>query len=365
MKSFFLVLIFSFSAFSQDWGSVSANKNGTQWVIELKNSQIEVKYSNAGSKQGVSYDRITRFYSKVSNSVLASKLDGRQANSGVGFYQITDATIVTDDDVKKTVRINFGNGQRITHATIYKDSPVLRLDYLTGNHNLDYGINGGNYVVYGADEWQAQNNWSKKYPTLQDNTTYSGSYFRSQWSPPGPLDYNGMMIMGVYDASTGWGVGLTLPSTKVTWIKLILDLGFERWMTTAHAAYLYASEGGASGVISRGKEIANGNLPVSTPLKILVATSTDFGFQSLFPNPFKVSSTIQFNLPLPGVAEIGFYNIYGKKIDRFNYQGVQAGQQQVIWTAKDNLGHPIAPGVYFCSIAWEGHRANRQFNIIK
>jgi len=367
MKSFFLVLVFSFCSFSQDWGSVNINKTSGGWEVILENSKILVKYSNSGSKQGVLYDRITHFLVKGSNTVLATKLDGRQlTNVTTHGYQITNATVEPNTSDKKTVKIDFGNGYRVTHVTIFKDNPVIKLSYFTGGHNLDYGIVGDNYEIFGADAWQAQNNWQKRYPTLEDNTTYSGSYYRSQWGPPGPLDYKGWIIMGVHSSSNGLGVGLILPSSKIYWIKLIASQGFERWMDAGpHTAYLYASEGGAAGVISAGQILAEGNLPVSIAPKISIPKTSGLFFQPLSPNPFKGSTTLQFNLPVAGFAEIGFYNINGKKIDHFNYRGAQAGPQRVIWRPKDNLGYSLSPGVYFCSIGSNGHRVNRQFNIIK
>jgi hypothetical protein len=69
--------------------------------------------------------------------VIPNELDGRHSDSNLGFYTIT--TVTYDGPDKKAVRIIFGNNQRATDASIFKDSPVLQLDYQSGGHNLDYG----------------------------------------------------------------------------------------------------------------------------------------------------------------------------------------------------------------------------------
>ena len=249
---------------SGEWGSIDITQSGSAWEIELQNSLIYAKYANAGTKQGIPYDRIVEFRLKSSDTVVANKLDGRHSDGSPGFYTITGATVTYDGPEKKTVRIIFGSSQRVTDVTITKDSPVLQLDYQSGGHNLDYGIVGDTWEIYGAEAWQTANGWSKKYPTLQDNITYSGSYYRSEWGDPGSLNYNGSMIMGRYSSSSGYGAGLVLSfADNIRFLKLIdagNGSGFERWIDGgAHTAYMYPVTNGAAEVISMGQQIVDGN----------------------------------------------------------------------------------------------------------
>ncbi len=249
-----------------NWADVSISRgdDGIETVV-IENRVLFIKYGRDGTKQQRRYDRMVEFRLKPADTVLAAGLDGRHTTGDTWFYRLTDACVEYDGAERKTVRLDFGNGARIEHVSIFKDAGVVRIDYEGGGHNLDYRIKGGRYVIYGSEPWQQMNNWTKKYPTLQDDVTYSGSYFRSdgnmKFKNAGPLDYHGSMIMGVY-GSNGLGVGLVLPTKKVKWLKLIGNLGFERWTSGAHTAYLYAVTGGPEELISSGKTLADGRIPV-------------------------------------------------------------------------------------------------------
>jgi hypothetical protein len=255
------VVTATFVPVSLEWGSIDITRSGSDWVVELENSLIYVKYGFSQIKQGEPYDRIVEFVVKSRNTLVADKLDGRQSNSPT-IYTITNATVTFDGPDRKTVRITFGNNQRVTNVTMFRGSPVLQLDYQSGGHNLDYGIVGNTWKIYGAEAWQALNGWPITYPTLQDNITFSGSYYRDQWGDPGPLSYNGSMIMGLYNSSTGFGAGLVLSfADDIRFLKLIDPgdgKGFERWIDGgAHTAYLYPVTGGAAELISLGKQIVD------------------------------------------------------------------------------------------------------------
>lgn len=248
-----------------DWANISISRgsDGIENVV-IENRTLFIRYGQDGTKQQRRYDRMVEFRLKTADTVLAAGLDGRHTTGDTSFYRLTDAWVEYDGAQRKTVRLDFGNGARIEHVSIFKGAAAVRIDYEGGGHNLDYRIKGGKYEIYGSQQWQQMNNWPKKYPTLQDDITYSGSYFRSdgnmKFKDAGPLDYHGSMIMGVY-GDDGLGVGLVLPTKKVKWLKLIGNLGFERWTNGAHTAYLYAVTGGCEQLISSGKILADGRIP--------------------------------------------------------------------------------------------------------
>lgn len=270
-----LLAAVTLSRAAADWGNVRVAEDGGRWTASLANSRIVVEYGDAGIADKPLYDRIVKFAINDSGAVVANKLDGRHTLGDTAFFTITNASVAYDGPDKKTVDLAFGNGARVTRVSIFPDSPVLQLDYqfnVGQTHNLDYGIMGDTWEIYGAAPWKARNGWTKTYPTLQDDITEDGSYYRKDWSgTPGPLDYNGSMIMGVYSSRHNRGVGLVLPSAAVSWLKLIdtgaSGSGFERWTTGNHTAYLYAVTGGGAEIISMGKHIVDNGpaAPYPTP----------------------------------------------------------------------------------------------------
>ncbi len=261
----FLLLLSSGCTNAGDWANISISRgnDGIENVV-IENRVLLIRYGQEGTKQKRRYDRMVEFRLKTADAILAAGLDGRHTTGDTRFYRLTDASVEYDGAQRKAVRLDFGNGARIEHVSIFKGAAAVKIDYEGDGHNLDYRIKGGKYEIYGSEQWQQMNNWSKKYITLQDDITCFGSYFRSdgnmKFKDAGPLDYHGSMIMGVY-GDDGLGVGLVLPTKQVKWLKLIGTLGFERWTNGAHTAWLYAVTGGAEQLISFGKILADGGIP--------------------------------------------------------------------------------------------------------
>lgn len=241
--------------------AISQADRGTEVILE--NGQILARYGSSGDKQGARYDRIVEFRVKASNTVVATALDGRHHPCTNELYTISGAEVVYDGPGRKSVRITFGKGRRVELVTIFKCKPMLRIEYENAGHghNLDYQIHGDEYVIWGAESWKEQMGWQKMYPTLQDEITTHGSYYRAEWGDPGPLSYKGFMILGKYSSEDGHGVGLILPFEKqIRFLKLIQKSGFERWIEKPHTAYLYAVTRGADEILEKGKEIVDGRL---------------------------------------------------------------------------------------------------------
>lgn len=63
------------------------------------------------------------------------------------------------------------------------------------------------------------------------------------------------------------------------------------------------------------------------------------------PNPFNTNTSIAFNMPSSSHVKISVYNILGAHIATLVDGVTDAGQQSVIWNAKD-----VKPGLYFCKL---------------
>ena len=77
-----------------------------------------------------------------------------------------------------------------------------------------------------------------------------------------------------------------------------------------------------------------GNLPVS------------FGLEANYPNPFNPSTTLRYNLVEAGQVQLTVYNVMGQQIRVLVDQVQQAGAYQIEWNSQDEVGQPVAPGLY-------------------
>jgi len=70
-----------------------------------------------------------------------------------------------------------------------------------------------------------------------------------------------------------------------------------------------------------------------------------------FPNPFRIKTTIGFQLAKSSRVEARIYNITGQKIRQILLGIKPAGQNQMQWDGLDQDGTAASPGLYFCCLS--------------
>ncbi|HQQ68428.1 MAG TPA: FlgD immunoglobulin-like domain containing protein, partial [Candidatus Cloacimonadota bacterium] len=87
--------------------------------------------------------------------------------------------------------------------------------------------------------------------------------------------------------------------------------------------------------------------------------------QSIHPNPFKGSATIQLSLKDPGLPfELGIYNLKGQRV-RLLHQGKSTTRQtSFIWDGKDGNGMRVSSGIYLCKLSSGGHVALKKLALL-
>jgi|GEM_PF-1731640 len=66
-----------------------------------------------------------------------------------------------------------------------------------------------------------------------------------------------------------------------------------------------------------------------------------------YPNPFNLSTTINFSLPEAGHAELVIFNVTGQKIRNLLSEEMTPGEHSIVWDGCDDSGVPVTTGVYF------------------
>jgi glycosidase len=66
-----------------------------------------------------------------------------------------------------------------------------------------------------------------------------------------------------------------------------------------------------------------------------------------YPNPFNPSTTIQFDVPTTEKVSARIFNILGQEVAVIADGVFPAGEHQVVWNGRSQVGRPLSSGVYF------------------
>lgn len=138
--------------------------------------------------------------------------------------------------------------------------------------------------------------------------------------------YRWIPARGNTDHGTSWH--LTLPPGTYYWSVQAVDNSFK--------GSAFAEEGSfsISNIISTDTE-GEGDLP------------QHFALHPSYPNPFRTSTSLGFDLPATTSLSLKVYDLLGKEVATL-VDGVQpAGRQQVIWDGTADSGQRVSAGVYF------------------
>lgn len=68
------------------------------------------------------------------------------------------------------------------------------------------------------------------------------------------------------------------------------------------------------------------------------------------PNPFRRGTTIRFTVPSKIQAKVAVYDVTGRLVRTLTDGMAEAGENHVVWDAKDTHGSTVSSGVYFCRL---------------
>ena len=72
--------------------------------------------------------------------------------------------------------------------------------------------------------------------------------------------------------------------------------------------------------------------------------------QQNYPNPFNGTTTINYSVAESGVVGLRIFDTSGRLVRVLENRGRTPGSYSVLWNGKDDLGHAVNSGVYFCRI---------------
>ena len=84
-----------------------------------------------------------------------------------------------------------------------------------------------------------------------------------------------------------------------------------------------------------------------------------------FPNPFNLSTVIEYNLPRSGEVGIAIYNILGQTISSHSLPLQRAGRHRFSWEAVRSNGAPLPSGIYFYKVSSNNMAVSGKMMLLK
>jgi len=83
-----------------------------------------------------------------------------------------------------------------------------------------------------------------------------------------------------------------------------------------------------------------------------------------YPNPFCSSTTIAYSLAVPTEVTIAVYDVRGALVRTLVSEYAAAGQHVAVWDGRNQRGHRVGSGVYFCCLSTERHTETRRMVLL-
>ena len=81
---------------------------------------------------------------------------------------------------------------------------------------------------------------------------------------------------------------------------------------------------------------------------------------AVYPNPFRDSAQLVFDVGGKGPVSLAVYNLRGQKVAVLAEGELPAGKHQLAWNGKDRQGHRVASGLYFIRLEQNGRAVSRK-----
>jgi hypothetical protein len=84
-----------------------------------------------------------------------------------------------------------------------------------------------------------------------------------------------------------------------------------------------------------------------------------------YPNPFNPETTISFDLPQAGPANLSIYNVKGQLVRTLADANLDFGRHSYVWNGMDNNGNSVTSGLYFYRLTANGHSESHKMMLMK
>jgi hypothetical protein len=86
---------------------------------------------------------------------------------------------------------------------------------------------------------------------------------------------------------------------------------------------------------------------------------------SIYPNPFNLSTAIEFTLLNSDKMSLIVYSVTGQKVRELVSGNLTAGKHTAFWDGRDDVGRPVSSGVYLTRLSTGQTEAMRRMVLLK
>ncbi len=193
------------------------------------------------------------------------------------------------------------------------------------------------------------------------------------WGPDSPPDWDGSDLEDANPrhpdarfAYTWRNDGSSFSPGKLDWVVYsgsVMTLGAHFVVETRT---MLPSTLAATGLLAGDTEIASDHAAIVADFRIdgqLAAPHTPDSPQlqlARFPNPFRSSTTIAFQVQEPGRVQLAVYDLRGRRVRLIEDGERPAGSYEVRWDGTNDAGSAVASGVYLLSLQAGQHRRTQR-----
>ena len=265
---------------------------------------------------------------------------GQEISTGLcGCIGFVDGAIVDGNEVTFIIRMVDNEPIRGIELDIYHDSDVLTYD----------GVDKGDKLENVTDEDGNPRTMTLLGNYLEDRLkvlAYSTS--RARTAGDGT---EGDLVHVTYELAEGE----SLPSTVTFYLGLANLPGTSMDPELLNVVCGYPDEDNAITVSTSALGVDdNESIP------------NQFALHQNYPNPFNPSTQISFDIPDGGeYIMLNIYNILGQNVSTLVNGVMNPGRYTMDWNATDEIGNPVASGIYFYELRSESFTARKKMLLIR
>ena len=338
-----------------DLGPVASNTVyrtvSSDGIVDFGATGIEINVSGASGSGEVTVQRFDSGPSGTDGISESNVSDYRVAICAAG-----DLSFDSDTEVRLEVS-EFGGISDPSDILIYT-RPIEATGSFTGcstsvNDNGTPGDSSDDQLVATTGSFGEFVLASNSNPLPVELTSFeaqvNGEKIRLMWRTASETNNAGFDIQRQRSGATGWA-----------------KIGFVTGHGTTAEPQTYSFVDGsvpyeAGRLAYRLKQVdTNGTVTYSEEVEVLSDTPDQLALRGNFPNPFSVSTTIRYEVPIDGVIRLTVYDMLGRRVRTLINEEQEAGRKEVVFNASG-----LSSGVYLLQLEANGNARTRKVLIVR
>ena len=167
-----------------------------------------------------------------------------------------------------------------------------------------------------------------------------------------------LKVVGYQNIPDGWAMEIV---NEQSGEKFAINLGDSLKVSMAHMAGKNVKRSNASGrVTAKGGDAHLRFTLRIAPGEDALGIAREFTFHPNYPNPFNPTTTLAFELPIPGAVRLEVYDLIGRRVAVLVNENLTAGSHSISWDASS-----LSSGVYLARLVTADGVYTRKLTLIK